>query len=68
MFFIQVAKEVVWLRKLFGDLNYQQLIATPLYCNNQSAITLSQNLKYHSRTKHIEVQRHYIQEIVPNGE
>jgi hypothetical protein len=52
----QATKEVLWLRKLFGDLGYHQLVATPLYCDNQSAITLSQNPKYHTRMKHIEVQ------------
>jgi hypothetical protein len=56
----QATKEIVWLRELLGDLGYQQLVATPLYCNNQSAITLSQDPKYHSRTKHIEMQHHYI--------
>jgi hypothetical protein len=61
-------KKVVWLRKLLGNLGYQQLVATPLYCDNQSVITLSQNPKYHSRTKHIETQHHYIQEIVAKGE
>jgi hypothetical protein len=67
MSFIQATKEVVWLTKLLGDLIYQQSIATPLYYDNQSAITLNQDFKYHSRTKHIEVQHHYIQEILPNG-
>jgi len=57
----QAPKEVVWLRKLLGDLGYQQSVATPLCCENQSAIALSQNLKYHSSMKHIEVQDHYIQ-------
>jgi hypothetical protein len=56
----QAAKEALWLRKLLGDLGYQQSVATPFYCDNQSAIALSQNPKYHSRMKHIEVQHHYI--------
>jgi len=67
MSFIEATKEVVWLRKLLGDLGYQQLIATPLYCDNQSAITLSQNPKYHSRMKHVEMQHHYIREIMAKG-
>ncbi len=62
MSLILATKKVVWLRKLLGNLGYQQLVVTPLYCNNQSAITLSQNPKYHSRTKHVEMQHHYIQE------
>jgi histone deacetylase 1/2 len=36
MSFIEPTKEVVWLKKLLGDLGYQQLVATPLYCDNQS--------------------------------
>ncbi len=36
MSFIEATKEVVWLKKLLGDLGYQQLVATPLYCDNQS--------------------------------
>ena len=30
------------------------------YCDNQSAIDLSKNATYHSRTKHIEVKYHWI--------
>jgi hypothetical protein len=67
MSFTQATKEALWLRKLFGDLGYQ-LVATPLYCDNQNAIALSQNPKYHTRTKHIVVQHHHIQEIVAKGE
>jgi hypothetical protein len=45
----QATKEALWLRKLLRDLGYQQLVATPFYCDNQNAIALSQNPKYHSK-------------------
>jgi hypothetical protein len=64
----QATKEALWLRKLLGDLGYHQLVATPLYCDNQSAIALSQNPRYHTRMKQIEVQHHHIREIVAKGE
>ena len=36
----------------------------PLYCDNQSAIRLVENLVIHARTKHTEVHYHFIREKV----
>lgn len=33
-----------------------------LYCDNKSAINIAHNLVLHDRTKHIEVDRHFIEE------
>ena len=33
-------------------------------CNNQGAILLAKNLVHHTRTKHIDIQHHFIQEKV----
>lgn len=33
-----------------------------LYCDNQGAISLAKNKNYHSRTKHIDVRKYFIQE------
>ncbi len=35
-----------------------------LYADNQSSIALSNNLKFHRRTKHIDVRFHWIREAV----
>ncbi|GJU20418.1 hypothetical protein Tco_1325258 [Tanacetum coccineum] len=39
----------------------------PLYCDNKSAIALCCNNVQHSRSKHIDVQYHFIKEQVKNG-
>ncbi|GJX11299.1 hypothetical protein Tco_0201158 [Tanacetum coccineum] len=39
----------------------------PLYCDNKSAIALSCNNFQHSRSKHIDIRYHFIQEQVENG-
>ncbi|GJZ43856.1 hypothetical protein Tco_0591111 [Tanacetum coccineum] len=39
----------------------------PLYCDNKSAIALSCNNVQHSRSKHIDIQHHFIREQVENG-
>ena len=36
-------------------------------CNNQGAIAISKDNKFHTRMKHIEIRYHYIRECVANG-
>jgi len=54
------AKEALWLRSLIQQLFDNTLSPTTLFSNNQSAITLSKDHQYHARTKHIDVQFHFI--------
>jgi hypothetical protein len=63
-----VAEEATWLRLLLCDLGEESKEATVIYCDNQSIIALTQNPKFHSRSKHIELQFHFIQEKVANNE
>jgi hypothetical protein len=37
-------------------------------CDNQGAISLTKNPTHHAWTKHIDVQHHFAQEQVENGE
>nr|GEX40041.1 integrase, catalytic region, zinc finger, CCHC-type, peptidase aspartic, catalytic [Tanacetum cinerariifolium] len=55
--------QVMWMRTQLQDygLNYNKI---PLYCNSQSAITISCNPVQHSRTKHIYTRYHFIKEQV----
>lgn len=56
-------KEIIWLRRLLKDLGRPQHNATPLLCDNQSAIKLVRNPEYHQRTKHIDVRYHFIRSM-----
>lgn len=62
----QAAKEAVWLRSLLQDLNptEQTTYATIIYCDNQSAIALAKDPKFHPRTKHIAIQHHWVREKI----
>ena len=40
----------------------------PLLCDNESAIKIVHNPVQHSRTKHIEVRHHFIQDLVAKGD
>ena len=35
-----------------------------VFCDNQSAIDISKNLVEHSRTKHIDINHHFIRDLV----
>ena len=56
--------EVVWLRKLLSDLFDLQMDAT---CDNQSCVKLSENSVFHDKSKHIEINYHYIRAMVQRG-
>ena len=59
--------EVLWLQSLFNELGRPKLDAVPiLWCDNVSANLLASNPVFHARTKHIEVDVHFIREKVEN--
>jgi hypothetical protein len=60
----EAGKEVIWLRHLLCELGFQQISATTLYCDNQSAIQVASNPVFHAKTKHIEIDVHYIRDLV----
>ena len=52
--------ELLWLRWLLKDLGVSTNSVTPLYYDNQSAIHIAHNDVFHERTKHIEIDYHFI--------
>ncbi|CAM8904964.1 unnamed protein product [Rhodiola kirilowii] len=61
------AQKCVWLRRLIDDLHHQIQKAIDLFGDNQSAIKLAHNPICHARTKHIEIEHHFIREKVLDG-
>jgi histone deacetylase 1/2 len=56
--------EVMWLQTLLDELEVAQSKTTVLWCDNIGAIYLSANPMFHARTKHIEVDYHFVRERV----
>jgi len=62
----QACKEAIWMKKLIEELGHKQEKIL-LYCNSQSALHIARNPSFHSRTKHIDVQYHFVCEVVEDG-
>lgn len=62
------AKEAIWLRRLMGELGYPQKDPTIIHEDSTGCIGMSKNPIHHSKTKHIDVQYHFIRERVEKGE
>jgi len=58
--------ELYWLRMLLQELHITLSTAPSLWCDNVSAIALASNPVFHSRTKHIEINYHFVREKVVN--
>jgi hypothetical protein len=60
------AKEASWLRLLLSDLGYSQsdILPTQLYGDNIPSLQLAENPEHHQRSKHIDIQWHFIRNEV----
>lgn len=59
--------ECCWVRQLLHELHVDLAKATLVYCDNVSAVYLTQNPVHHRRTKHIELDIHFVREKVALG-
>ena len=56
-----------WLRWLLQDLGVDCSTATKLHYDNRSAIQIAHNDVFHQRTKHIEIDCHFIRHHLLQG-
>jgi hypothetical protein len=64
----EAAREAAWLKGIINELEINFHVDTiPLYIDNNSALKLTRNAEYHSRSKHINIKYHYIRQAVEEG-
>ncbi|WVZ85197.1 hypothetical protein U9M48_032147 [Paspalum notatum var. saurae] len=56
--------EASWLRQLLAELHSPLAKSTLVYCDNVSAVYLSTNPVQHQRTKHVEIDLHFVRDRV----
>ncbi|XP_028095299.1 AP2-like ethylene-responsive transcription factor At2g41710 [Camellia sinensis] len=59
--------ELLWIRLLLRDLGIHQTDSIRLYCDNTMAINIAHNPVQHDRTKHVEIDGHFIKEKFTSG-
>uniref|UniRef100_A0A2N9GIC3 Reverse transcriptase Ty1/copia-type domain-containing protein n=1 Tax=Fagus sylvatica TaxID=28930 RepID=A0A2N9GIC3_FAGSY len=62
------AVELAWLHQVICDLGLYLASAPIIGCDNTNALALASNPVFHGRTKHIEVDYHFIRERVVRGD
>ncbi|GKA22620.1 retrovirus-related pol polyprotein from transposon TNT 1-94, partial [Tanacetum coccineum] len=58
---------ILWIKSQITDYDiiYEKV---PIFCDNTSAIAISNNLVLHSRTKHIDIRYHFIRDHILKGD
>ena len=56
--------EEIWLQKVLFDLHQEYEMPIKLFCDNKVAISIANQ---HDRTKHVEIDRHFIKEKLDSG-
>ncbi|GKC57294.1 hypothetical protein Tco_1084892, partial [Tanacetum coccineum] len=62
-----VTSEIVWILKILKDLNWEQFMPVTMYCDSQAAIKIAANPVFHERTKHLEIDLHFVREKILSG-
>ena len=65
----QAVKESIWLQALLLDLGARRHLqeVRNIYVDNQGALALAKNAEYHARTKHIDIQYHFVRQHTESG-
>ncbi|SJL04873.1 uncharacterized protein ARMOST_08244 [Armillaria ostoyae] len=59
-------RQAIWNRNLLSELGCPQEDSTLIFEDNQSTIALARDPQYHARSKHFDIQNHFIREKVEN--
>ena len=63
----QSAYKIMWLHQLLADVSIKTSVPAKLWCDNQAALHITSNLVFHERTKHIEIDCHFVREKIQLG-
>ncbi|GJY86066.1 ribonuclease H-like domain-containing protein [Tanacetum coccineum] len=62
-----VSSEVIWIFKILKDFNCDIFLPVSFYCDSNSAIKIAANPVFHERTKHLEIDLHFVRKSFLNG-
>jgi len=56
---VLVTCELIWLKQLFMELQFEKPRLMTLICDNQDTLDIVSNPIFHERTNHIEIDCHF---------
>ena len=59
--------EIMWLHQLLMEVGIKTVVPAKLWYDNQAALHIASNPVFHERTKHIEIDCHFICEKIQLG-
>ena len=59
--------EVLWIKQLLEELKAASPLPMKVFCDNKAVIAIAHDPVLHDRTKHVEVDKHFIKEKLENG-
>nr|XP_016483383.1 PREDICTED: uncharacterized protein LOC107804081 [Nicotiana tabacum] len=63
----RVTAEITWLVRLLADLSAPPTLPVPVHSDSQAAIHIARNLVFHERTKHVELDCHFVRQQFLSG-
>ena len=67
MALLHALKELIWLLRFLREIRYDISNQNIIYTDNQGAIALAHNPEHHARTKHVDIQYHFVRNCVEDG-
>jgi hypothetical protein len=62
----EARQRTCWLRNLCGELCYSQTSPTIITADNDRSIAMAGGIQFHLRSKHINLQHHWIRDLAAN--
>lgn len=56
--------EGIWLKRMLDEIRIPTNYTMRILCDNKAAISIAKNPVHHDRTKHVEIDRHFIKEKI----
>ena len=67
MIAVEAGKEILWMRNVLREFGYPQEGASPLWIDNNSAISVSKNPEHFGRMKHLDLRFFWLRDVVESG-